>query len=334
MEKPNLYDFATSELSQDAFIAWLLSWSHPDHENTDRELHRCGLSLLHAFFETCGLTPPTRIEKVTCRTQQKHVDVRCLVNDSYVVLVEDKIGTSEHSNQLKRYREAVIKEGYDKDHIVAIYYKTEDQSNLKRVSDAGFSHFDRKAMLSVLEKYSGNNDILTDFRERLSRISAAYQSYLSKPVDEWGVYAWQGFFSELQARLETGQWGYVPNAQKGFWAFYFGQQSNGKQDLYLQIEASPPSRQLAIKIWVGHGIERNQFRSIRDTFARRVRRSASETEVPVRKPRRYGHGTHMTLAVLDGDFPHTDDAGLLDMNKTIDDLKKFQNLVKHSMKED
>ena len=32
MTTPNLFKFATSELSQDAFICWLLSWAKKDYE--------------------------------------------------------------------------------------------------------------------------------------------------------------------------------------------------------------------------------------------------------------------------------------------------------------
>ncbi len=39
MEKPNLFSYATSELSQDAFIAWLLAWASPEYQTVDKELH-------------------------------------------------------------------------------------------------------------------------------------------------------------------------------------------------------------------------------------------------------------------------------------------------------
>lgn len=32
MTNPNLFKFATSELSQDAFICWLLSWAEKDYK--------------------------------------------------------------------------------------------------------------------------------------------------------------------------------------------------------------------------------------------------------------------------------------------------------------
>ena len=50
MKKPNLFDYATSELSQDAFICWLLKWSNPEYIEVSKELHLCGIEILKAFF--------------------------------------------------------------------------------------------------------------------------------------------------------------------------------------------------------------------------------------------------------------------------------------------
>ena len=37
--KPNLFNYATSELSQDAFLLWLLEWANPSNSEYDPELH-------------------------------------------------------------------------------------------------------------------------------------------------------------------------------------------------------------------------------------------------------------------------------------------------------
>ena len=39
--KPNVFDYATSELSQDAFLAWLFKWAEKDNEQYDKLLHDC-----------------------------------------------------------------------------------------------------------------------------------------------------------------------------------------------------------------------------------------------------------------------------------------------------
>ena len=45
-EKPNLFEYATSELSQDAFICWLLAWIEYPQEP---HLYQCAKDLIKLF---------------------------------------------------------------------------------------------------------------------------------------------------------------------------------------------------------------------------------------------------------------------------------------------
>jgi hypothetical protein len=54
MARPNLFDFATSELSQDAFFCWLLAWADARYSEQDPALHRTGRSLLNALLAKHG----------------------------------------------------------------------------------------------------------------------------------------------------------------------------------------------------------------------------------------------------------------------------------------
>jgi hypothetical protein len=38
--KPNLFQFATKELSQDAFLSWFITWSDPCYKEINSELHK------------------------------------------------------------------------------------------------------------------------------------------------------------------------------------------------------------------------------------------------------------------------------------------------------
>ena len=46
MPRNNLFSFATSELSQDAFIGWLMSFALPEHEDEEPQLADCARELL------------------------------------------------------------------------------------------------------------------------------------------------------------------------------------------------------------------------------------------------------------------------------------------------
>jgi hypothetical protein len=332
MNRPNLFHFATSELSQDAFLAWLLSWAHPAQARHDQNLHECGTALLHRFFDCHNLSLPA-ISTVRCSTQKNRIDVQCEINGTYVVLIEDKTCTEDHSDQLRRYRQHLIDEGYKEEAIVAIYYKTEDQSSFDRIEKAGFRHFSRDEMLSVLNEYSGNNEILVGYREHLQGISEVYESYHTKPVIKWSDRGLRGFYGHLQESLDSGKWRRVPNRRGGFWAFTFANQSNGKQEWYVQIEAYPGKMDIVVKVWIGLETEKllksdkrsaqNAITRIRDRFSKRIQNQLNEEGYVAKKPKRYASGVHMTVAVIGADFPVMDQSGIVDLQRTVDLLKEL-----------
>ena len=107
MSKPNLFSYATSELSQDAFICWLLSWASPEYKDSDVDLYECATGLIKVFFEKHKLNAPPTIEQVEVRKQDNNIDVLCIINLKYPIIIEDKTGTKYHSNQLSRYLEDI-----------------------------------------------------------------------------------------------------------------------------------------------------------------------------------------------------------------------------------
>jgi hypothetical protein len=100
--KPNLFHFATKELSQDAVIAWLLQWASPSNKVHDAELHACGQAFLHALLKTSDVDFTEPIEKVEVGRQWKNIDVWAKINDTQLLIIEDKTNSGRHSEQLTR----------------------------------------------------------------------------------------------------------------------------------------------------------------------------------------------------------------------------------------
>ena len=239
--KPNLFNYATSELSQDAFLLWLLEWANPSNSEYDPELHLTSKVFLRRIID---VDDEFDIKSVVCKKQQYHIDVLAIVNNEIAVIIEDKINTQEHGNQIARYRqqlETALGSQYD---IKCVYLKTVNEclTNLRKNADSGnFKIFMRRDLLSILEKSDSDNVILRDFVSRIKFIEECTNQYKSKPYHEWmhiGV-AWQGFYSWLEDNLgDYLEWRYVSNPNGGFWgcywhwkwckAFNFG--------IYLQIE--------------------------------------------------------------------------------------------------
>ena len=49
-KKPNLFNYATSELSQDAFLAWLIQWADKDNKKNDSYLNACAVSFVQELL--------------------------------------------------------------------------------------------------------------------------------------------------------------------------------------------------------------------------------------------------------------------------------------------
>ena len=108
----NIFTFATGELSQDAFICWCLNWiNEPDNVTTHR-YRQLGLELLAKLIDkplNCDALSKVdiqSIDKVILVQQVLNIDVLAIIPQyKLAIIIEDKIYTSEHSDQIKSYTE-------------------------------------------------------------------------------------------------------------------------------------------------------------------------------------------------------------------------------------
>ena len=61
--KPNLFTHATSELSQDAFILWLLEWADSECATEDKALHETAQEFVRLLLENMDL----EIHSIDCK---------------------------------------------------------------------------------------------------------------------------------------------------------------------------------------------------------------------------------------------------------------------------
>lgn len=320
MQRPNLFDFATSELSQDAFIAWLLSWADPAWASTDTELHACGQRLLAGFFRAHGKTAPHPIEKVEVRRQVNHIDVLCIVNAQFAVLVEDKTATQEHGAQLPNYIKALTGRGFERERILPIYLKTHEQSDFTGVTKHAYQVFTRRQVLDVLETCQSSNNILLDFRQRMLRLESDFGSHRTLPLSSWDYRSWIGFYQELKRVLTVeSTWEYVPNPGGGFWGFWWcwPYDADERCHVYLQLEQAKFCFRVS-------EVQNPDRAATRNKWHRLIVNNASQHGFRAVKPKQFGYGKSMTVAVLDGEYRKLGSDGLLDFDQTVDFIKQVQ----------
>ena len=300
--KPNLFDFATSELSQDAFVSWLLQWADPSCATIDSELNILGKKLLS--FMT-GI-PEKAIINVVVGRQWENIDIWIEINDDTFVVIEDKTGTSEHDNQLERYKSTA--ESYyagkrDKFHYIYLKTGNEPLSTRKYIASKGYRVITRKMILDVLDAYVGSNDILIDFREHLKDIENETNSFKTKPMTDWSWYAWQGFYMELEKWYKNVYWEYVSNPSGGFlgawWNFINSETDDVK--MYFQIEQG----KFCFKISCGDNI--SDARNVRWSFYETLIENAGRHNIKVIKPQRFGNGYTITIGIIKNPFEYYDE---------------------------
>ena len=308
MERNNIFNFATSELSQDAFICWLCNWVNFD-DNSLSEDEKKLKSLATEFIEKM-LGEKLEDRKVNIKRQYQKIDVLLEIQnktefitkgnninpivDMYVI-IEDKVGTGLHSNQIERYRE-LISEKNEKDNgsrakIKVVYYKIYDEDNMERLKENGVNVIlGRENILELLKEYKDkiNNSIFENYHNYLSNIETDVNSYEKKNLEHWNSNCYIGFFKELKneknllehaiGRQKDCSWGYVNNSSGGFmgmWWFPLSEEKINKltetsdEDIYLQIEQYNQKNIIAIKYSVPKKNKNNKELSKED-FEKKV----------------------------------------------------------------
>ncbi len=323
---PNIFHFATSELSQDAALCWLLAWAKPEHLADSTKLHRVGTDLLGLIYAKAGVPKPSKITSVEVRKQVSGIDILCVVNGDCAIIIEDKVGTKQHSEQLPRYKDHVSTElGFLPHHMIPVYIQTGDESNYAEVAKHGYHVINRSDLLTVLEskqaaEAKAESDLLRSFSSHVRHMEDDVMSYLKFPLAEWTWNSWKGFYSHVQRLLGEGAWDYVPNAGGGFLGFWWHFNEVKDCEIYLQLE----QERFCFKIAVEGTANRKE---LRDHWHHAVSTKCKELGLPVTRPGRFGSGTYMTVALLDQEFRIVDGNGLIDMDKTVGVLRSAQAVI-------
>jgi len=323
MRKPNLFTYATSELSQDAIICWLLEWGKLENKDINKELHQVSILFLNSLFDKFhDIETPKQYNSIKIYKQYKNIDVFCVINNEYAIIIEDKTDTKNHSGQLEKYFEQINKK-FDKSKILPIYFKTGDQSNYAKVLDKGYKTYLRKDILAILDN-PFKNDVLQDYKSYLQKIEDNIHSYKNLSLGLWTRSAIKGFYIALQKELGDGNWDYVANPTGGFLGFWWYFKGTDECKQYLQIESDSHKTILCIKISVKHKEDRKRLRT---HWYKIIKKKSDELNFNFVKPSRFGSGNYMTILVLKDDFRKVNNNNIIDMKSTAKYLNTVKSLI-------
>ena len=129
LKKPNIFDVLkveTNEVRHSNFVAWLLD-PNGSHKLGNIFLKR----FLRQVFASNKFSSVSSIdveafplEKVQIQREWKNIDILISSDEFYVVCIENKIFSKEHSNQLNRYKN-IIEENFPNQIKTYVYLSPE-----------------------------------------------------------------------------------------------------------------------------------------------------------------------------------------------------------------
>lgn len=263
MRETNLFKWATSELSQDAFICWLMSFAK--NPGINPQLEACAWDFIHRIPSLENAKRLVSIErqvavKIPGERKKGIIDVLLTVDDCKVV-IEDKINLPANDKQMEKYV-AALKAAGEKN-VIGVFYKPISQWQF---SEKYFT-FKRDVLFSIFNPYKAkiNSDIFADYLEYLEYFESEENAYKTLPINQWWGIRYHGFFQHLKdSGLVPKNAGYcsVSNKQGGFMGMHWGKKTpqnvkNFKftdkhfEVLYLQLENN--------KVCVKMGLEHDNF---------------------------------------------------------------------------
>ena len=316
-KRPNIFSFATSELSQDAFICWLIRLADESYKDSNNELHELGLKFVNLLT---GISED-EIHKVTVGRKWENIDIWVEINDNVILIIEDKTETSIHDDQLNRYKENVKSEYKGmRNEQYFVYIKTgnEPKVTLSEIEECGYKIVKRHDFLSILNLYLGNDPFVVDFRNHIQSIENKTQEFKTKSVDKWDWYAWQGFYMSLEDQIDQIDWSYVANPSGGFLGAWWHKTNVKDYDakLYLQFEQN----KFCFKIYY-EGDDRTNIRNL--YYGRLMGKASQYPEIT--KPVRFGCGTYMTIGIVNSDYLFGND--VVDLNFIVNKLHEYEKLL-------
>lgn len=258
--KPNIFEFATKELSQDAFLCYLLEFSKEENKNYKDEYIFSNFFLKNILNK---FSLDIEIKKLEIKKQYSNIDILLILNDEYYIIIEDKTFTSERKGQITSYKDKlkkILKDKqivFDEKKIYGLYFKIGDEclqgiEEKEKTKGMKIKSLLRKEIINIFENYSGDNIIFNDYISYVKGIQERTENFakadLRKDMFTWGEI--NGFYNALDLEFKnlkekkilpkqiTTSWYYVANKNGGFLCYCFWNiEEYEKYKYYMQIEA-------------------------------------------------------------------------------------------------
>ncbi|NLB90320.1 MAG: hypothetical protein GX786_03765, partial [Clostridiales bacterium] len=229
--KRNIFSYATSELSQDAFIGWLMSYGNEEGKKIDRTIYECAHTMLMKFYPKDKMPKKAEVKEVLM--QKNKVDVTLYVEDDFgsaVFIIEDKTRSIQGEEQLETYYKKAVEE-YTEKRVYGIYFKSFLQGNIHTIINSEFKPFllynivetlqETIPTLNYLEGKYGIGNILYDYCEHYYDLYEKMRKYSQIDVSQWDEEQIVAFMYEMCKNPESAyDFGELNNGHGNFWGLW------------------------------------------------------------------------------------------------------------------
>ena len=208
----NLFDYATKELSQDAFLRWLFENYNCENESVKNACRK----LFDSFTNNSDEFKDKTITELTTVAQWKNIDISIwfkIDGIEQLIVIEDKTGSGIHDDQLARYEKEIIdhndfwrneenRKKYDVEryiekggNVFKVFYKTNiiDEWEAMHAKDLGWKTYDIYSIYDIFKDINTDNEVLGYYIDYIKKIHSAARR--EQPPSEWGLISWHSFFN-------------------------------------------------------------------------------------------------------------------------------------------
>lgn len=237
-KKENIFNYATKELTQDAFLRWLLE----NYDSDNEDVKYVSRAIIAAFLDMQNIEA-IEIEKIETIAQERKLDILVLISANqvkYLIAIEDKTDSSEHGNQLDNYKKHLQMKyaDYQQHHI---FYKTSPMTDLEisYISSKGWNVFDIDRIYSIFSIFNIEikHYLLASYIHHIKSLHTLYRGDLPTDITEWSIKQWQNYAIRQSIKLPNDMDTMIGNYRNQYFMFAYNFKNQWKQGPYLEFRS-------------------------------------------------------------------------------------------------
>ena len=116
----NIFKYITKEMSHDAFICWMLNWINIPENSENKDIKKKKKKIIEQIViesknenfknilkKDYKINIFKQFRKKVNSSEYVAIDVLVVIENEYVIIIEDKIDTGIHDDQIERYKKRI-----------------------------------------------------------------------------------------------------------------------------------------------------------------------------------------------------------------------------------